>query len=255
MPIHPAFETHRNYIKRLASHLNGCSFEVFNIGSHALDEVKIKAYKKLFEVTNKSIEEDMRLAQDQPDFARIALPWLPVKCYYALYYLESMLLHRIDGSQAGFSKGGHKKVRDRLRQLLAEGKILFSEPELNRSLILYEARKLQSIAPGANTSRAFWRNNQCDESIFKKLAEYSAQDIKFSNKYNLKIPKQRKAYEERTKVESIALIDLFYWYRIKANYRDMDYIDYENDIDISDVTDYMSTYYQAYVLYRDLLMK
>ena len=73
-------------------------------------------------------------------------------------------------------------------------------------------------------------------------------------KWNLRTKKGREEKRQFVSQESLMLTDFFYWYRIKANYRDLDYIDFESGISESEVLEYMRTYYQAFDYYRLLLI-
>ncbi len=250
----PAFITHNNYIKRLSSHLEGCAASVSDFGSRIQLHSKVGSFIKLFNITDRSVKQDIDSAVTQPDFAAIAAPWLPVKCYYALYYVESILIYLIDGSAVGFDKGGHKRVRRRLAQLILEGKLTYSNPELNKVMTLEQAFALPAITPGSNTSSSFWCNPQCDGAMIKKITEYALSDAKTSGSWDLRTLKGRNKKKDFCRREIVHMLDTFYWYRIKANYRDMDYVDYENGVAATEVLSYMKDYFSAYSRYRDAVV-
>jgi hypothetical protein len=79
-------------------------------------------------------------------------------------------------------------------------------------------------------------------------------DAKLGRRWNLHIRAHRDDRDEFVASERIALLDFFYWYRIKANYRDLDYIDFENGITADQVLGYMEAYNAAYEGYRSLVM-
>ncbi len=194
----------------------------------------------------------MELINEDPAFAVIAAPWFPVKCYYALYYLESILMHLVDGSTDGFGKGGHANVRKKFIRLIGLGTISFSDPHLSTVYTLGAIQTLPTIAAGQNTRANFWQAQDCTNSITKKLMEYKLHDQ--GKGWNLRTKKDRDSKKQFIAKESLTLTDLFYWYRIKANYRDLDYIDYESGITEQEVLEYMSDYHAAFDRYRGLLM-
>src|SRR3989338_9332486 len=126
-----SFRTHLNYIKCVEKLFSICSMSATKNGTFIKSNAEISRFKKLYEVTLKSIRKDIELAQEDSDFAVIIAPWFPVKCYYALYYLETILINLVDGSMHGFGKGGHTGVRKRMYSLVSSGNVIFSQQELN----------------------------------------------------------------------------------------------------------------------------
>jgi hypothetical protein len=249
-----AFRTHLNYVRHLELLLSKCSLSL--IGQKVtvqLTSTDIDRFKKLYEVTYASIKKDIELANKDPAFSVIAAPWFPVKCYYALYYLESILVHIYDGTKYGFGKGGHGGIRRKMAGLISAGKFVFSVPEINRPYTLQEILNMATIKPGFNARIDFWNKSECTSSIAKKLLDYKIHDQRSAQKWNLHTKKGRAEKQQFINKESLALLDFFYWYRIKANYRDLDYIDFENGISEGNVLQYLLTYNRAFELYRKLL--
>ncbi len=246
----PAFRTHLNYIKHMKKLFNGCALTVcFGNGHRRTGD--IRRFWKLYDVTRKSIKRDMELAQEDHAFALIAAPWFPVKCYYALYYLESVLAHLIDGSMVGFGKSGHSGVRKKIATLVTSGQVTFSVSELGAVRPLTQVRAIPKISAGQNTRHDFWQKAECTGSLCRKLMDYKLHELGKTNNFRTKKGKAAKA--DFIAKESLMLPDFFYWYRIKANYRDLDYIDFENGIGELDVYEYMKTYFDAFDSYRALL--
>ncbi|MBI5234912.1 MAG: hypothetical protein HY886_01500 [Deltaproteobacteria bacterium] len=195
---------------------------------------------------------DFKLAQVDSAFAVIIAPWLPVKCYYALYYLESVLSHLINGSVHGFGRGGHTGVRKQIYSLSNSGSFSFSVDALNRVYTLTEIRELPAIDPGQNARADYWREPECVNSIVKKLTDYKLLEKKLG--WNLHTKKHREEQNQFIAKERLMILDFFYWYRIKANYRDLDYIDFENGIAKRDVLKYTETYFKAFKHYSAQLV-
>lgn len=248
-----SFRTHLNYIKCFEKLLSGCTLTISLTGIPAKRTDDITRFKKLYNVTLKSIKKDVELVQEDSAFAVIAAPWFPVKCYYALYYLESILAHLLTGNEKGFGKGGHTGVRKHIYYLTSSGAISFSVAELNHVNTLTKISELPAIDPGQNARANYWENTECVNSIAKKLMEYKLLEKKRSEKWNLRKKKDREAQKEFIGNESLMILDFFYWYRIKANYRDLDYIDFENGITEQEIIEYTNTYYKAFEHYSVLL--
>ncbi|MFA5936129.1 MAG: hypothetical protein WC787_04750 [Patescibacteria group bacterium] len=240
-----------NYIKRMKSLFIGCTLTVC-FGGGTRPKTEMKRFWKLYELTLKSIEKDIELAQEDSAFAVIAAPWFPVKCYYALYYLESILMYLIDGDPMGFRNGGHTGIRRKFCTLVNTGAITFSDTGLNHIYSLTQIRGLPAIASGQNTTRNYWQKAECTDSIAKKLMEYKLHDA--GKKWNLHTKKGQEEKKQFIAAGSLMLTDLFYWYRIKANYRDLDYIDFENGISENEVLAYITIYRDAFECYRLLLV-
>lgn len=246
----PALLTHANYVKRLKLLLEGSTLSV-KFAQGQRNRIEIRRFKKLHEITVKSIEKDMELVYEDPVFSTIAAPWFPVKCYYALYYLESVLMHLIDGSVDGFGKGGHAGIRRKFARLVGLGTISFSDSRLSSVYNLSAIQALPAIIAGQNTRANFWLTDDCTNSMTRKLMDYKIHDQ--GKSWNLRTKKDRNEKKQYIIRESLLLTDFFYWYRIKANYRDLDYIDYESGVTADEVLEYMKDYHAAFDRYRELL--
>ena len=258
MPLDSAkasFRTHLNYIKCLEKLFAGSTLSVSRTGTFTKRSVEIKRFQKLYKVTLKSIKKDIELAREDSAFSVIAAPWFPVKCYYALYYLESVLTHLLDGSVQGFGKGGHAGIRKKIYSLVDTGAIVFSVSDLNRIYDLTQIRALPAINPGQNARFDYWQKTDCVNSVVKKLMDYKLHDAKISRKWNLCTKKHREDQKLFVGVERLMIADFFFWYRIKANYRDLDYIDFENGITESEVLEYIEIYNKAFNHYHVQLIR
>lgn len=246
----PDLLTHLHYVRRLGLLLDGCTMTVkFDNGVRRIKDVR--RFFKLYKLTHKSIEKDIEFAREDNAFALIAAPWFPVKCYYALYYLESIFVYMVDGSDDGFAKGGHSGIRRKMVSLVRKGQIVFSEGNINTTWALTAVQAFPSIVIGQNTRRDFWLRSECTNSLLKKLMEYKMHD--FCKGRNLRTKKCQAEKRDFITRSSLMLIDFFYWYRIKANYRDLDYIDFENGVSESEVFEYMICFHTAFECYRTLL--
>jgi hypothetical protein len=249
-----SFRTHLNYIKCIEKLLFSSNLTAQKHGTPTKRKTEIKRFQKLYNVTLKSIKKDVELAKEDPEFAVIIAPWFPVKCYYAIYYLESVLLHLIDGCTYGFSKGGHTGVKKKIYSLM-NSNISFNQTDLDTVYNLTRVQSMSSINIGRNARNDYWQKQECIQSVAKILMRYKLHDAKTGRKWNLHTKKHQTEKQQFISTERLALIDFFYWYRIKANYRDLDYIDFENGITANEVLEYVETYYSAFDIYRASLVK
>lgn len=250
-----SFRTHLNYLKCLDSLLSNTELLVAPIKKIQPPNKDLIRFQKLDGLTNISIKKDIQLSQKEQEFALIAAPWFSVKCYYSLYYLESVLIYLIDGSNVGFTKTGHGAVRKKIQSLIISRSILFNNPDINRIYKLEEIKSFTSISSGKNAKWNYWQDKECTNSIAKKLMEYKLYDAKLGHKWNLRLKKFQEEQNQFISIEKITLLDFFFWYRIKANYRDLDFIDFENETSIQSVKTYIEIYYNAYTKYRNNLLK
>ncbi len=253
--VKASFRTHLNYIKCIEKLLLTSNFFAKKIGSPVKNKSGIKRFRKLNQITVRSIERDIELTREDSEFGMIIAPWFPVKCYYALYYLESILINLIDGDMAGFGHGGHGAVRKKIYDLVGVKKISFGEAMLDTVYGLSQILSMPAINPGQNTKSNYWSEDRCAESVMGKLFDYKLHDRKIGRKWYLRLVKDRLERASFIKNGQLMLIDFFYWYRIKANYRDFDYIDFENGITPAETLQYLESYFNAFKLYSAGLMR
>jgi hypothetical protein len=245
-----SFRTHFNYIKCIEHLLSKAVLSASITNAPTVREDEIHRFRRLAKLTKASIEKDVELVHEDTEFALIAAPWLPVKCYYHLYYLESMLVHLIDGTSWGFSKGGHTGIRRKLSSLFQASTLSFTNNDLNQVHALADVQRIPRIRPGQNARHDYWSDPECPRSVARKLAEYKLRDAKASKGWNLRTRKGKAALAEFVNREKLMILDFFYWYRIKANYRDLDYIDFEYGVSKEEVLEYIQSYSKAYQHYR-----
>lgn len=248
-----SFRTHLNYVKCLEHLLSDSTLTSRPLGKSKIDHGKYNQFRKLYKITLKSIEKDIELAKEDISFAIIAAPWFPVKCYYALYYLESILIHLVNGNTTGFTKGGHKGVRKAIGILLENKTIAFTQKDLSAVYALKQVGMFPPILPGRNARSTYWAEAVCINSVLKKMMEYKLHDAPI--KWNLRTKKGKDEKELFLTREKLTIVDFFYWYRIKANYRDLDYIDFESGVSEEQVFEYIMCYYNAFDKYRNQLVE
>ena len=85
--------------------------------------------------------------------------------------------------------------------------------------------------------------------------DYKLHDAKIGRKWNLHTKKHQDEQKLFVGAERLMIADFFFWYRIKANYRDLDYIDFENGITETEVLEYLETYNKVFEYYRIQLIR
>ena len=146
-------------------------------------------------------------------------------------------------------------MRKKIYSLVDSRAIVFSVPELNHVYELTKIRALPTINAGQNAHSDYWQKNDCINSVARKLMDYKLHDAKIGRKWNLHTKKHRDERKLFIGTERLMIADFFFWYRIKANYRDLDYIDFENGITETEVLEYLETYNKVFEHYRIQLVK
>lgn len=247
-PEEASFRTHLNYAKYLEQQLAGNKISI-SVQKGERNVQEVERYMRLHEPTHRSIFHDHGYTMENAAYGEVIAPWLPVKCHYSLYYLESILCHLLDGSVVGFRQGGHGNIRRHLSRAVQSGIIQFSNQTLNEVRSLKDVRQYPSIKPGENARSEFWRDPKCTEALARKIVDYKLADAQGSARWNLLKPSHRKDREEYIDREKIMLLDFFYWYRLRANYRDLDYINFDG-ISPNEIQEYVHTYFMSYAFYK-----
>ncbi len=242
------FKTHLNYIKCMARLTDGLAINTNIVANSVLDTAIFAKFEKLSEITKISINGEKDACDREKAYAQVASPWIPVKCYYRLYYLESVFLYLLNNSRVGFSKGGHTKVRKSIKDHLKNQEISFSGTySTDLATIIDWGTASNFVARvGSTISANYHSTTACSDSVRKKLAEYIEIDWKQDNhisNYRTLAARVKKASELMP--NEFSLIDYFYWMRIKANYRDVDFLDFENNVNEADAYEYLTYYIKA----------
>lgn len=246
------FKTHLNYVKCIHKSLEDYRISINLRPTKPLSHPKIEKFETLSKITATSIDSELRACIDQPSYCQVVAPWIPVKCYYRLYYLESVFIYLLDSSESVFKHGGHTKVRDSLHQLFERGD-LSGNVTLNRVTNI-GGNLAHKLVSGANIRSGYYADPECISSVERKISEYK--ELSWKDSRGFKNFKSRLAQQERKdfrSTQSIQLLDFFYWMRIKANYRDVDFLDFDIDISPEDALEYVKHYVWATERYASAL--
>lgn len=248
------FTTHNNYVRCLSGHVSGLTISTKLRPSAKLEHPKLNNFAKLSEMTHTSIRNEVSACFDLPEYTQVVAPWMPVKCYYRIYYLETMMLFLLNGSTVGFTHGGHLGVRKTIKSLIESGVLVFSNGQFPHKETVGAALS-HKISSGTNLSPTFYQTPECTASLRKKLAQYAEHDFKEKNQIKNYLSKVNKVKRDKFYSDStVNLVDFFYWMRIKANYKDIDYLDFANDISPEDAYMYIMRYATAQESYAYALI-
>lgn len=250
------FKTHLNYVKCMDKLTNGIGISISINPTAHLNPTRIRKFEQLAKITKTSIEGELRACTSQKAYAQVASPWIPVKCYYYLYYLESIFMYLLSASEIGFRHGGHKGIREGLASSLKSNQIIFTGPQATSfSTIVTWATAESFKTSGSTIDPHYFLCGDCDKSLRGKLAEYIEIDWKQSKRikdYRTKAAKNSKVVDLMP--TEFSLIDYFYWMRIKSNYRDLDFLDFDNNVNESDAFEFLTYYIRSTFKYADALL-
>jgi len=244
---HPEFVTHSNYVHAMKEMSDNISLTITNITANNLQEPVILRKKlNLIKLTLDNIIEEKRNIDILHDYSLICVSWIPVKSYYLLFNLLIILEFFINDSPDWFDSR-HIELCNKFRNQLHDGTISFNNPELNlcftaNTILSWQIPRSENLRGGSHNPEI--RKQQ----IIKKIYEYKKEDYKRNNKIKKLGGKKLVDFKNRTQ---ICLFDFFYWYRIKANYRDMEFID--NGVPIEEFYQFYTDYFNLTINYYQAL--
>lgn len=248
------FRTHLNYAKCVRDLTNGLTITCTSKLSGKLDSSKLTKFTNLANLTAKNLLAEISACKSEIDYSQIVAPWLPVKCYYRLYYLESMSLYLVSGSEVGFKQGGHKAARRGMRSLVENGSLVVSSPKFSKISTVMDSKKHKTDS-GKNIGARYYTTDDCVSSVRKKVGDYIETDWKERESINYKRPDDRKKRDHFKSTEKFSLMDYFYWMRMKANYKDISFLDFSSRFDSSEAYTYAMAFYDAMNNYASAIIK
>ena len=90
--------------------------------------------------------------------------------------------------------------------------------------------------------------------ILKKLVRYKLEDIQREEKIkNFRSKKNRKIRDDFLTKNTVNIFEFFYWYRIKANYRDLEFLN--KDISSKQFEEFYRNYFELTLYFFEALKK
>jgi len=253
----PDFITHLNYVycfNELSKNLKlDCRVDIKN----KIKESKYLIKKiHLIELLRKNLQEEHKLILGTTSFAEICVPWITVKSYYLIFNLLLVLEYLITSDEHSFSSS-HEGILKKLKMRIKNTNLVFNKSELNKN---YKGRSVLNwkAKPHANIKIINPNNRERFFQIIKILMRYRAEEFKRKKDIKTLNCKEGKDFLDKS---SINICEFFYWYRIKSNYRDLEFLD--KKIDDDQFLDFYQNYFnltenfrKAYtILINDLSVK
>jgi hypothetical protein len=221
---HQDFITHFNYIDFLNNLSKGVSISRnLTIEKRILDIPIINKKVNLVKLTLKGIEVEHKIIIKEEAYAVVCVSWISVKAYYLLYNLCLILKYLVTGNKTAFNSSHLGMLKD-FKGYISRNELVFSVSEFNQ---LHSCKRILSwkSRSGSNIRSKGVDNNERLLQIIKKLANYSLEEFKRTNNIkSFRSKKDKLLFNNRFANEQISICGFFYWYRIKANYRDLEYL-------------------------------
>ena len=250
----PDFMTHFNYVKCLKTISNGLSVECrLDIKNEIQNEdTNLKKKVNLIKIIKRSLNEEYKTIEQNPAFAEVCVPWIAVKSYYLIFNLLVVLEYLISAQESSFNIS-HDGLLKKFKKHLENHEVVFNNEVFNT--IFQCSRIINSkVKPGSNLKIVNIDLEERVLQVFKKLISYKIED--FQRKEKFKNFRSQKAREEKKKFlenNSINICEFFYWYRIKSNYRDLEFLD--KDIDDRQFADFYKNYFELTLSFYEPLKK
>ncbi len=213
---HPEFTTHKNYTAFMREVSIDLKFKCNCDVSKKLSIPETVNRKiRLIRLTVRNLEMEMRMVSAYPEYAQVAISWMPVKSYYLIFNL-TLLLEYLISTNPAFLTTSHLNSLRQFRSLLKSKTLEFSNEIFNSIKTGEEIEKMK--VPKSDNLRV--HTERREEQIFRKFVVYSKDFLRRRDG----VPKLGKKQMAELRKSLFALSDFFYWYRIKVNYRDLEFL-------------------------------
>ena len=215
----PELSTHIRYLEYVHDGTRSITLQYKNRvdKNNVITRKQFASRVKLATLTYQSLQEEMEKVGQTHEYARVCSAWVAIKSYYLLFYLETMIMALIEAKPENL-KVSHIKLRSFIRNQLKSGALVSDFIGINTICehSVYADFKLSS---GSNLRMNLSEDDR-RKLLMKKLTNYAKEEYKRSR--NLK--QLRSDHKDIFMKQDISLMDFFYWYRIKSNYRDLEFI-------------------------------
>lgn len=249
----PEFRTHANYVAFMKRLNVGLDIKYTGLVDKQIIESKTLRKKvQLVKLTLESIEGERQNIEKQVEFAQLCIAWIPVKSYYLIFNLLLILDYLITTSESSFSSTHRRTIRQ-YKTYIDKQVLVFNKRVYNYN---YTGSRVQNwpVRSGANLAKHGYNPKERIRQIFKLLLRYQIQDLQQKEKIkDFRSKKNRQRRSQFLTTETVNLFEFFYWYRIKANYRDLEFLDH--DISDREFYNFYSDYYELTIAFYSTLKR
>ena len=247
----PSFRTHLNYVwfmEDITQNLKiQCRINLKKIKQTPKETDLLNKKIHLIKLIIKNLSGEYKIIKSNIDFSEICVPWIAVKAYY-LIFNSMLILEYLITNDANSFRATHKAILEKYKNNIKFGNFFLNNDFFNRIVSCEEIKKWRlpvghslKLPQNIDSEIRF-------KGILRKLFDYMFEDF-CRSKHNLK---EKREFIKKT---SLNIGEFFYWYRIKSNYRDLEFLD--KDIHIVDFLRFYCSYFNAlknfYVALRNLI--
>lgn len=251
----PDFITHLNYVSFINELSKGLTITHKCTITKQIPNISILDKKvNLIKLTLKGIDGEYKNILDNPEYAIVCVSWISVKAYYLLYNLCLILKYLMTGNKSSFNSG-HLTMLEDFKGYISRGELEFNKLEFNKFYSCKELINWKSKS-GSNIKLIEVDKEERFLQLVKKLAVYSLEEFKRTgNMKDFRSKENKKLLNNFLDTKKISICEFFYWYRIKANYRDLEYLN--KDISDEKFKSFYCSYYELtksfYEGFKDLI--
>lgn len=238
----PDFVTHSNYVNCLNGLSKNLSLRCNLNIRNRIQESKVLSQKiTLLKLTLRSINTEHKTILKYPDYAAVCVPWISVKAYYLIFNLLLILDYLLTGQELRFNSS-HERLFRRFKDYLEKRELVFNKKIFTACFRCSRTMNLQ-VKPGANIKMIDVNLSERYVQILKILIRYKLEDFQRKEKIkNFMSKKNRQKRKEFLDNNTVNICEFFYWYRIKANYRDLEFLN--KDISSEQFSDFYHSYFE-----------
>jgi len=215
----PQLSTHLNYLNYLWRNTRQLTATYSNRVERNpnITRVVFSERLNLARLTYRSLQEEMEQVNAAHDYARVCSAWVAIKGYYLLFYLETVLYSLVAADPAQL-KVSHDMTRKFVRDICKSSALNTSFASLT-DVVTHADCVSTGVTAGANL-RGQLDDQSRHKQLMKKLKEYAKEEFKRRKSIERLAGAAAQAFNQ----QELCLMDFFYWYRIKSNYRDLEFI-------------------------------
>ena len=214
------FRTHSNYVAFIADLSKNIKLITNRNCRNKIQQINKNLDKKirLIILTQNALKEEHEIILQTPEYAVAASSWVAVKSYYLIFDLLLIVKYLLKCDNNAFNTT-HSEIQNFIKKSIQAKDFFFNIEEANKIWNIKQC--LDWNAPSGENLKIV--NIDCQKrytQILKKLAKYKVEEFKRHN--NIKRLSSR--WQEKVYKLDINICEFFYLYRIKANYRDMEFL-------------------------------
>ena len=233
---HADFDTHAYYLEFMREQSDSLKVKV-NIKEKKLNNLDKSLVTKvsLLKLTLKNIEAEKNQIDSYPEYSVVCSSWISVKSYYLVFNLFIILEYLIR-ADSSYLNPSHTAVHNCLKDLIESNILVLNNQYFRKVISTREA--LDWNAPLYSNVKPNIATSVRSKQVLKILARYSKEKYKIDNKNSRLIGTNKLSFEKKT----VNLCEFFYHYRIKANYRDMEFMD--KGVQLEKFINFYNDYYE-----------